>query len=926
MATSTQINALTALYVGYFDRAPDPAGLQFWIEQIDNGREFNTIAADFAASPEAVALYPYLTTPAVSSPAAFITSIYANLFGRAPDAAGLEFWTGVLNDGSVSVADMIEAIIMGARDDATAGTFDKTVLDNKVEVGLDFASDAANTSGFEFDAAAKSAAVAAVNGVTEDEATVVAAKAGTDAFLTGAANQGNTFTLTTGIDTLVGTAGNDTFNATETATSAVLGGLDNVDGGEGKDTLNIADTSTAATAQFSLPAGFTLESVENLSVVTNGGIDMDVSGIAGLEAVKTAAAGTANTEVTAAGTTNVTTTVAGTATTTVIGGKVVSATAGTGAVDISGSKLESVSVKGGDLSGTDAIDNGTATTLTAVTLDNLDAGATSADLNGNGIATLTLKNQDSEVDVAITNTVSKDLTVNLENVGYDATGAAVADVDVTTGAAAETVTINTASKSNATLNSGGAVKTVNLAGSGDLVLGGLGAIATATKVDGSTATGNLTLGSLNAAAVNVSTGAGNDSFEVNATAKANVASGAGNDTVTLGSVLAAGSDVNMGAGDDTLLGGTTLRPAASTATNVTKIDGGEGTDSVSSALINVGNAAQFVNFENVSLDGGSLDLDLMTGSTITGLSIDTADTTTVTNATTAQSLTVNADATGGTSTIGFKGVAGSSDAYSINFDAKTAGTATSPATVDAGAITINGIENVTINSGSEAGVNANAITLTDNALQTLSITGDQALTVGFSGAVGTVTGAGVSSIDGSAATGKLAIDLDGVTAAATGLTVQGGSAVDTLTTDEFAATLTGNGGLDKFDVTKADANATDAASAVVTTITDLVVGETIQFEDVGAGLTPVGTSSFTATKVDVSAATNLDEAIDAATAANVTAGDAVFTWFNYGSDTYLVQDVSTATTLTADDSIVKLTGGLDLSGSSVTDGDLFTFA
>ncbi|MFG6589453.1 DUF4214 domain-containing protein, partial [Sulfitobacter sp. MOLA879] len=90
MATSTQINAITALYVGYFDRAPDPAGLQFWIDQIDNGREFNTIAADFAASPEAVALYPYLTTPDVSSPAAFITNIYANLFGRAPEAEGLE--------------------------------------------------------------------------------------------------------------------------------------------------------------------------------------------------------------------------------------------------------------------------------------------------------------------------------------------------------------------------------------------------------------------------------------------------------------------------------------------------------------------------------------------------------------------------------------------------------------------------------------------------------------------------------------------------------------------------------------------------------------------------------------------------------------------------------------------------------------------
>ena len=91
MATSTQINALTALYVGYFDRAPDPAGLQFWIDQIDGGREFNTIAADFAASAEAEALYPYLTTPAVSTPSTFVQNIYLNLFGRAAETEGLDF-------------------------------------------------------------------------------------------------------------------------------------------------------------------------------------------------------------------------------------------------------------------------------------------------------------------------------------------------------------------------------------------------------------------------------------------------------------------------------------------------------------------------------------------------------------------------------------------------------------------------------------------------------------------------------------------------------------------------------------------------------------------------------------------------------------------------------------------------------------------
>src|SRR6056297_1978760 len=185
MATTAQIDALAALYAGYFNRAPDPAGLQFWIDQIDNGREFNTIAADFAASPEAEALYPFLTTPGVSSPAVFVTEIYANLFGRTPDADGLAFWTDVLDAGTVSVADFIEEIILGAVDapDATPPTFDKATLDNKVEVGLDWASETSNVSGFEYGSVAAAAAVSALAGVTNDPATVVAAKAATDAFV-----------------------------------------------------------------------------------------------------------------------------------------------------------------------------------------------------------------------------------------------------------------------------------------------------------------------------------------------------------------------------------------------------------------------------------------------------------------------------------------------------------------------------------------------------------------------------------------------------------------------------------------------------------------------------------------------------------------------------------------------------------------------
>lgn len=283
MATSAQINSITALYAGYFDRAPDPAGLQFWINEIDNGRAFNTIAADFAASPEATALYPFLTTPGVSSPASFIATIYTNLFNRAPDALGLTYWTDVLADGSVSVADMIEAIINGARDDATATppTFDKATLDNKVEVGLYFATETGNIPGFTFDAAAKAAAVEALNGVTNDDATVAAGQAEVDAYVAGGV-AGDVFTLTDSVDSPTATANNDTFiGVIDAATPAnsTLTAADTVNGLSGSDTLKVTTTGIAAAA-VDVAGSASISSVETVEIraVHTGAFDATLAG------------------------------------------------------------------------------------------------------------------------------------------------------------------------------------------------------------------------------------------------------------------------------------------------------------------------------------------------------------------------------------------------------------------------------------------------------------------------------------------------------------------------------------------------------------------------------------------------------------------------------------------------------------------------
>ena len=187
MATPQQINDLVGLYVAYFDRAPDPEGLQFWITQLDNGRPFNTIAQDFANSSEAREIYPFLATPDIvlNSSEAFITSIYANLFGRAPDQDGLDFWTLAINSGAVAPGDMVEAIMLGAQDTLVNGQLiqDKTIVANKIECALMWTENVAVIEGFEFDAEAYAAARASIDGVGADQASVDAAKLVTQQYI-----------------------------------------------------------------------------------------------------------------------------------------------------------------------------------------------------------------------------------------------------------------------------------------------------------------------------------------------------------------------------------------------------------------------------------------------------------------------------------------------------------------------------------------------------------------------------------------------------------------------------------------------------------------------------------------------------------------------------------------------------------------------
>lgn len=128
-----QYNDLLAMYVAYFDRAPDSLGINYWASRLVDGMSLVDIAKSFFVQPETIAAYP-----ADMSNSAFVTKVYQNALGRDPDAEGLAYWVNDLNKGAQTKDMFMLAVIYGARAETGSET-DAMYLQNKTDVGEYFA-------------------------------------------------------------------------------------------------------------------------------------------------------------------------------------------------------------------------------------------------------------------------------------------------------------------------------------------------------------------------------------------------------------------------------------------------------------------------------------------------------------------------------------------------------------------------------------------------------------------------------------------------------------------------------------------------------------------------------------------------------------------------------------------------------------------
>lgn len=116
-------------YIAYYGRPAEPEGLSYWTKQLNSsGGNLDEIINAFSHSAESQALYAGLSSAEV------IGTLYHQLFGRTPEAEGLQYWTSQLDNGSVSRQSVMLTLLNSAQG------ADAVVVNNKLTAAALFSS------------------------------------------------------------------------------------------------------------------------------------------------------------------------------------------------------------------------------------------------------------------------------------------------------------------------------------------------------------------------------------------------------------------------------------------------------------------------------------------------------------------------------------------------------------------------------------------------------------------------------------------------------------------------------------------------------------------------------------------------------------------------------------------------------------------
>jgi len=249
MAT-TYYNDIQKLYVAYFNRPADPAGLAFWETAVEAaGGSTAAVSAAFAGSDE------YKTAYANKTNAQIVDAIYQNLFGRPAEDAGKAYWADLLDKGTVTIDAAVTTIAGSAQGS------DMTAYNNKVTAAAAFTAAVdtdAEKAGYTGDAANK-VAKAFLSGVTDSASLQVAtAPAALNTSVAATVAAGTPFTVAGALNTL---------NTANAAKDAFLTGLKlDADGVAAAQTAAVAKVAGDLTGGETGPSGQLYETTTSQTV------------------------------------------------------------------------------------------------------------------------------------------------------------------------------------------------------------------------------------------------------------------------------------------------------------------------------------------------------------------------------------------------------------------------------------------------------------------------------------------------------------------------------------------------------------------------------------------------------------------------------------------------------------------------------------
>ncbi len=161
-ATAPTQGNIVKLYIATFNRAPDAAGLNYWST---SGISIESMAKYFFNSTEVQVIYPPGSTTGD-----FVEAVYENLFNRASDPGGFTYWVEEIDSGRLDRSNVILAVIK------TDTPNDAMILENKTVVALAFVEKLGAksniTSGDLASDPSYLASIKIISEVTEDRATV----------------------------------------------------------------------------------------------------------------------------------------------------------------------------------------------------------------------------------------------------------------------------------------------------------------------------------------------------------------------------------------------------------------------------------------------------------------------------------------------------------------------------------------------------------------------------------------------------------------------------------------------------------------------------------------------------------------------------------------------------------------------------------